>query len=307
MLSTPCAGANPDSVRFFHKFDPIPSIGMWHGKFAHSVEHAVMVWDEYDTGCDSNVIACEITANPAFVEYGSNANDWLDPKGIKRFTCDAHDVSPYAVATGCTDAYSSYFSLLNPWPCGQILTQSYAESLPEGGLNDALAAEVKFLDLKLYLGTYFVAFEDYDDCMEAWFAVIYSQYPTAMIDMPISLGLIFTFSYTHSSYGLYPLCLTTSGSEVTAKDTVAEAGLNLMSSCVTSAEQSLCYDPNNCPREDPDCVSMCLCYMAGTDYYGTQGDDDSVDACAEKFDKESCFDMYMIEDTPPPSQAPPLT
>jgi hypothetical protein len=298
--SMPCKLANPDSVRFFHKFDPVPSIGMWHGKFAHSVDHAVMVWDEYNTDCDNDVVACEITADPAYVEYGSSVNDWLDPKGIKQFTCDAHSVTPYAVATGCTDAYSSYYSLLNPWPCGQILTRSYAATLPEGEVQSAIDSatgfEANFFAIDKYLGTHFVAFEDYDACMEAWFAVIYSQYPTAMIDLPISLGLIFTFSYTHSSYGFYPLCLTTAGSEVTAKDSVAEAGFSLMSTCVTSAEESTCYS-SSCPKDDPECITMCLCEAAGTD----TGSEPSY--CSDDYDGEACFDMYLTY-TPGPSKAP---
>jgi len=113
-MSTPCKQANPDSVRFFHKFDPIPSIGMWHGHFAHSVEHAVMVWDEYSTDCDNDVVYCEITADPEYSSFfeanlprGRSANTglivasiYVPTKRNQTYFCSASEYMPMNSSTG---------------------------------------------------------------------------------------------------------------------------------------------------------------------------------------------------------------
>ena len=47
--------ANPNGVRFWHKFDPVPSIALLLGQYQHEAEHTYTVYDVrlYPKGCMS--------------------------------------------------------------------------------------------------------------------------------------------------------------------------------------------------------------------------------------------------------------
>jgi hypothetical protein len=265
-----CAEANQDSVRFFHIFDPVPSIGMWGGLYGHAVEHAMMLWDTPDSSCESNV-GCQISSGT--LKSGKVSSDYgfggSDPFMIKDYLCDKWGVEPKSMHTDCYDFISSYNSILNPWPCGNIVAMRvWSEEVEDSqvskigdagtidlGTDDGTHLAIDFLDLSYNI---FQKFQEYVDCVEAYEATLSSFIQMSIIDAPKFMGLMFTFTWVHSTYGMYPLCTGKDGSGgVTSVnvDSTDTAGM-ITNECSTS-EIATCK--TSCDTDSSgDCMWDCM-------------------------------------------------
>jgi hypothetical protein len=243
-MSNFCGSVNPDGVRFFHKFDPVPSIAMWKGQYAHGVEHAMLLYDMPKSSC-SVTSTCAISSGTASSKdkYGLGGSD---PLTIKDYLCDKWDVLPKAHYTSCYDKISSYMSLLNPWPCGQIIFHrmwkeewetSQSLKVGDNGViefywgEDGKVAVLDVVDLQTGL---FQKFEEYTDCVAGYEATLGAYIQSAIIDLPEVSALafaVFGFTWVHSAYGNYPLCTESSGGKIlsTNVDSSDEAKVEIMS------------------------------------------------------------------------------
>jgi hypothetical protein len=277
-VAEPCNSYSPGSVRFFHKFDPISSIGtISGGSFDHATEYAIMIWDEVTPVCTMDAADnCDIDVNTdSTINYGTYT---IDPEDIKDYMCVAHTTKPMATVTGCIDKLSSYATMMNPWPCAGMITGAFMKYLPF--LNDMTKAT---------MGYFFVAFEDYSGCVMDWYATVSSHYSAAVLDQPETYGVAFTFTWTHSSYGVYPLCLTTSDDgSVSASETMTESGLELLSGCVSNQAEDDCYDEtvSGCTVGDEVCVQLCICEAGAAGLLSYCSDFDN-NACAETYDPDT--------------------
>jgi hypothetical protein len=240
-----CALAYPQSVRFYHKFDPIPSIAMWKGNYAHSVEWAVMVYDKYDSACSIAAGGCPISSVvDSSYEVDDLGFDDADPSVVDEYLCTMFGAQAATWVSSCGDAYSSYMSFLNPFPCGQILFHEHLINFMDGDyygwdvdkyINGDDTSELSLGtigksvfgqsntggDIVIYTfptGTpekynifdlqyvLFHEFETFGKCVADWFATMDLYLVPAIVDMWYSFGAFFTFSYVHSTYGFYPLC-----------------------------------------------------------------------------------------------------
>jgi hypothetical protein len=223
-MSNYCSQSNQDSIRFFHKFDPIPSIAMWYGKFGHATEYAIMLYDMPDAGCESDS-GCAISAASLDTDYtfGDIGLDGTNPFMIKDYLCDKWAVEPKAVVTECLDMITSYMSFGNPWPCGQIITMRvWQEEMSDSelasigtidvqwGRSDNTITSANMVDLEFGI---FQKFEEYVDCVSAYEAALIAYVQSSIIDLPELAGALFSFTWIHSTYGYYPLCTTSDGAD----------------------------------------------------------------------------------------------
>merc|ERR1719231_1331024 len=105
----------PASVRFFHKFDPIPSDLLWGSQWVHAATTAYLLSDY--PGCDGEMKG----SAPAGLR-GRNKRAG-DLSKLYSFVCDDYDVQqasqPFSSWTGAM--YYSYFNMINPFPCAEVL------------------------------------------------------------------------------------------------------------------------------------------------------------------------------------------
>jgi hypothetical protein len=228
-------------VRFYHKFDPIPSIALWKGNYAHSVNWAVMVYDKYASSCSTAHGGCPVSSvDDSSYTVDDLGMDGADPSIVDEYLCTMFSTQAATWVTGCEDAYSSYMSMLNPFPCGQILFHEHLINFLDGnyyGYDTSELLEGDDLSMlsvtKEVFGTdadngdvvlwtpagtpekfnifelqyvFFHEFETFAKCASDWFATIDSYLIPSIIDMWIQMGFLFTFTYVHSTYGFYPLC-----------------------------------------------------------------------------------------------------
>lgn len=280
-----CSQANTDSIRFFHKFDPVPSQAMWKGQYAHGTEFAIMLYDMPDASCDSDV-SCAISSgslgdtDEKMLGFGGS-----DPYMVKDYLCDKWAVGAKAYPTSCYDGITSYMSLLNPWPCGEIIFYRVwkeewdTSSLMKIGNNDgtvhvmsgdgSMAAALDFVMLQ---ETMFLKFEEYVDCVEGYEATIGAYYQNAVVDFPEIGGIafmLFTFTWVHSTYALYPLCTdmqsdgTIEAVNIDSSDIASITVSECTGSELTYCETSVCSSK----KDDPWCVHECMmdtCYYASS-------------------------------------------
>ena len=88
--------------------------------------------------------------------------------------------------TDCTDGVTSYNTFLHPMPCAQLLTREIR--LPYGTSTDA----------QIYFGYFPTSFDTYSECMESWIATTAHSWLPAYLEHPEWMGLLFTFTWTHS-------------------------------------------------------------------------------------------------------------
>jgi hypothetical protein len=124
----PCKHVNKQGIAFRHKFDPIPSIGMWHAVFAHQVDYSVMVFDQLDSDCFSDTqwdaeatgatYACganTVIADKSHVLTYENSTESsgletiVDASELREFLCWAHEVKPFTVGSKCIDKVTACF------------------------------------------------------------------------------------------------------------------------------------------------------------------------------------------------------
>jgi hypothetical protein len=272
-MSNFCGNVNPQSVRFFHKFDPVPSVAMWKGQYGHGVEHAMMLYDMPKSSC-SVTSTCAVSSGSASSKdkYGLGGSD---PLAIKDYLCDKWDVLPKAHYTSCYDKLSSYMSLFNPWPCGQIIFHrmwqeewetSQTNKIGSNGVvefywgEDGKAAVLDFEELQTSL---FQKFEEYTDCVAGYEATLGAYIQSAIIDIPELSGLafaLFGFLWVHSTYGNYPLCTEASGGKIlsTNVDSSDEAKVEIMSDgCGSTITQCQADCNDEADYSNYDCFDEC--------------------------------------------------
>jgi hypothetical protein len=228
-MSNYCSAANPQSVRFYHKFDPVPSQGLWKGQFAHGVEHAMLLYDMPDSGC-GDISGCELSATSLSSDASmSDLELGGDPYMIKDYLCDKWAVEPKALYTSCYDEITSYMTMMAPWPCGEIIFHriwkeewetSQLEKIGDNGIidvmwgNEGLISVIDMVALTGEHGTLFKKFEEYTDCVESYEASLGAYIQAAIVDMPDLAPMMFAlfgFLWVHSTYGNYPLCTDLDG------------------------------------------------------------------------------------------------
>jgi hypothetical protein len=284
-FASPCDLAPPLSVRFVHKFDPAGSIAMWEGTWAHTVQNVMMVSDEIGLSCmDTIGDECSLSAGVLDTSEGESNSIWdlgldgTNPYLIDSFLCTSTGTTPISVSVSCEQSVTSYMSMGVPDPCSWITTMKYWEptvgTLPASlqymdwayaekgeGMVEVMGVSRDIVVNKIFLEdlaySLFMEFESYTECLASWFSTVKAHYPLALIAMPETLGLLFTFSFTHSSYGLYPLCTTTDKNGEIGSLIPEGSGVDYStSSCDTSEEQEcrmFCDD-----FSEPGCMSCCL-------------------------------------------------
>jgi hypothetical protein len=203
-ISNTCSGMNPGGVRFWHKFDPVPSVALVKGQYGHNVENSFSLYDIYGDDCFDNT-ACEIiSAAGTKEEVGFQANGvWVDPWMITNFLCDGWEIKPQSHYSPCWRAEASYMSMFNAWPCGQNTVMRLFQSMDDGYL-DWHFGDVHIGTLQY---TLFNEFEGMGLCVDSWLAAIDAYLQSAIVAFPMFMGTAFTFTWIHSTYGFYPLCL----------------------------------------------------------------------------------------------------
>ncbi|EGB04061.1 hypothetical protein AURANDRAFT_67476 [Aureococcus anophagefferens] len=284
--ATPCKYTNPNSVAFRHKFDPIPSIGMWGGHYVHQIAHGVILseWKEPgqcslgQSGCGANTVIAD-TSNYLYYDDGS----FVDVKGIREFLCHAHSMKPMAVGYECVDKITSYMTMMNPFPCGQILIdgandlqgtlESQMDSMANYALGLAGVRDVNTNDVGGTIetiaagsanwleeaSTLFYQFEHFENCQADWVNVMDAYYISAVVDMPTTAGVAFAFTYVHSTYGNYPLCVGRDNQgKFAAINTATEAGMfPLMSDAVSMNDILSCENAATF-----EAYNACLCAVS---------------------------------------------
>jgi hypothetical protein len=243
---SPCDAASTESVRFYHKFDPVPSVAMWKGQYAHSVEWAIMVMDKFSTSCGGSNAAHDNCAVSTASFKSAGSYDIMDmgmggsnPLAVTDYLCTKNDISTATWPSTCKGGYSSYMTMLNPFPCGQILFMEKWGEFIDGSIlgfdtkkfldgeaysvNDLTTATfggdngefclwnfdgapfcMNFYDLAYSL---FKESETFSTCVADWMATVDAYILSSVVDMWYQFGMLFTFSAVHSSYPYYPLCV----------------------------------------------------------------------------------------------------
>jgi hypothetical protein len=196
-------GVYPKSVRFFHKFDPIPSDLLWGSAWVHAAEKAYLLSDT--PGCKfSPSSASSAGYNYWAAMYMPTLSD------IYTFVCSDYDVSQssqlFGGKSGAT--YYSYFSFFNPFPCADVV----------------ISETYKILDASMewYGPKPFVTFETMEECttsftgtLDAYFDTFIGLYmfDSRIIDLDTEADQLqaityfgnFALGYVHSTYPFYVL------------------------------------------------------------------------------------------------------
>jgi hypothetical protein len=169
--------------------------------------------------------------------------DGADPSIVDEYLCTMFSTQAATWVTGCEDSYSSYMSMMNPFPCGQIVFHEHLIDMLDGdyyGIDtskyidgddvsmmtvtrDVFGADAANGDVVVWTaaGTpekfnlfelqyiLFHEFETFAKCASDWFATVDSYLIPSIVDMWVQMGFLFTFTYVHSTYGFYPLCTGT--------------------------------------------------------------------------------------------------
>jgi hypothetical protein len=279
---SPCDLSPPLSVRFVHKFDPGPSIAYGEGLWAHTLDNVMVLSDEIGFACNDRVgEMCELSAGTVKTGSGYGYEDYglggTDPYLVEEFLCTKVSTSTISIPVDCVQDVTSYMSLMNPNPCNWILTMRWWQEHPtvlpetisyvdwsyeeegEGNLDFfgmSRDVYVNAIDTGSLMYTLFVPFETYQECLSSWYSTFSSHYPLALVAMPETLGMMWSFTMTHISYGLYPLCTNVVDGviqPILPPDTTVDYDVY---SC-TSEEEFGCTD--YCDEfSEPGCFSCCM-------------------------------------------------
>jgi hypothetical protein len=267
-LQDVCGKAPPQSVRFFHKFDPVPSIGMWGGSFQHAIVNPIMVWETPSSDCSLQDFdaSCKINADDSKTYMGA------DVDGIVSYLCDAHGMETNMLPLSCYDYVSSYFSILNPWPCGQIAYTAFMQLLQDSTyawLTGHSEDSAEVAGFETYKQNIFTAYEGMFSCSFAWWMTVDAYWGQAYLDHMEGNGILFTFTWVHSTYPNYPLCLSVDSSgELESFGDYDDSDFELQTEGVDSSEMSTCY--NAVDYSDPDYytkLNYCICAAGTTSDY----------------------------------------
>jgi hypothetical protein len=316
-MSTFCYTAPKQSVRFVHKFDPVPSMMMWTAKYQHKVENAIMLWDLFEPGCASESVGCDISSR----ELSTGETDYkllglkgTNPDLLKSWVCTKSSSMPITMATVCEQELTSYFTLMNPFPCGWILAKTYldgftAKSMGEGTVDHAdTAGDIvsclqeddkdgkgcmvgfKWLtgsgkdstimynnvqyDAFNFISKFFALMEDFDTCVSDWTSTMFTHYSADVVNDPKLMGLMFTFTWLHSTYGMYPLCVEVDSSGKVESYIPTSVETAIIAEVEEYAEEPVC-----------DSTAKTACY----DFCGLSG---------YKF-TDSCYDDCLENDCKP--------
>jgi hypothetical protein len=258
-ISSFCELAPPNSVRFYHKFDPIPSIMLWGGQYAHVASFGMMLGD-YSIDTCASVTGCLISS----AEKSDTADYWdyrlrgTNPFLITDYLCTEDSVQATSMYTSCESGLSSYMTMMQPMPCAQIPLMKYWQKhdnllTPDFSFKNMV---LDFADLKYSM---LVIYEDYMDCVGDWYTTFSTYWDKAIIEMPWSGGLAFTFTYVHATYGLYPLCVDIDERSGMPLAQGNEGGESVDQPDCTSTEIDACSDYcRDYGGGDPSCITCCV-------------------------------------------------
>jgi len=190
-----CGGS---SVRYFHKFDPIPGFYYAGGMWMHETAKAVMVWDEASSACG---VSGSCGVNP-------KVNGAIKGTTLPKYLCTEFGIKTSAKSFGCSGMdYFSYTNVINPVPCAEvILAQAYA--MYPAGSGDVLEV-IPWMPSESFAG----CMESYIGSISAYFALYITSdleelRPIAGRDA-LEIGIFYAawgLMWIHSSYANY--CLT---------------------------------------------------------------------------------------------------
>lgn len=189
----------PGSMRFMHKFDPIPSMGFGFGHWSHMTEYAMVLFDM--PGCKGKFKIPECAQPTASPMTGNRIDGYLCDMGV--------------VASGkffmCAPEYYSYTNIFNPFPCFEtILAQTY------------------LYDPTSYAGwAPFIPFENVEECTTSYVATVQAYFftwlasdiesvrdPIGSIDSVEDALMVMAFYaawglfYIHQTYPNYAMCVS---------------------------------------------------------------------------------------------------
>merc|ERR1712072_805844 len=160
-------GKIANSVRFFHKFDPIPSNYWSFATWSHDpiIEEAIMLYDT--PGCDS-------AGKSGYVERFASrkATDWHedtynpDLSELYSFLCDGNGVSTHVVSM--PTHYYAYANAFNPDPCAEVFLSLYYKFMQN---------QIPFWTNN-HLDIISRPFESYEQCATSYVATLSAYYAT---------------------------------------------------------------------------------------------------------------------------------
>jgi len=215
-----------DSVRFFHKFDPVPSSLFYGNVWAHQTNEAVMLFDYPTSDCKRGPPSCytgvKVTGQDVkTLARGSTGwktntafkNSMVKTENnIQKLLCDEYDVIPSAKVFRSSDAYTyySYMNMFNPMPCAEVVLSALYKTLLYNKIYVAVGKEPwvpkeTFFDCTMtYIGTlkaYAEAFlaSDLEDFRggKDW-----ENNALEHVVYTLAWGLMFV----HMTYPFYPMC-----------------------------------------------------------------------------------------------------
>merc|ERR1711998_602587 len=201
-------GVYPSSVRFFHKFDPIPSDLLWGSNWVHATEKAYLLSDT--PGCKSTPSCGGGKLSYKMKRRLSSELSMPSLSELYSFVCTDYDVQTSSQAFGASTGamYYSYFTFFNPFPCADVvLSETY---------------KIMSASMEWYGPTPFVTYETIEECttsfagtMDAYFATFVgaNMMDIRAVDLADEADAIqsamcfsiFWLSYVHSTYPFYAL------------------------------------------------------------------------------------------------------
>merc|ERR1712054_604519 len=124
-------GVVKDSIRFFHKFDPVPSSLFYLNMWAHQTTESLMLYDFPTSSCNTKGPECAVLQTTADTKtLARSSSGWKTnknfisemktmEKNIHNLLCGQYDVIPSAKLFKWDEGfvYYSYMNMFNPMPC----------------------------------------------------------------------------------------------------------------------------------------------------------------------------------------------
>merc|ERR1711871_837806 len=217
--SAPLSEVTTGSVRFFHKFDPVPSSDLYMNKWEHTTAKALLLYDMPMTRCFSAGTPSCVSESGAYLTDSALDADWANMvdeqlSELHSFLCTGYDVKPsgYMFSGPAAKTYYSYMNMFNPMPCAEVLVSNIYESLVANGVA-ILGDEAPF-----------VPKETFAECTESYLGTVKAYFKTYLAsDLEGFRGgknwetdylehttfvLAWGLMYVHMTYPNYPLCAT---------------------------------------------------------------------------------------------------
>merc|ERR1711968_346899 len=208
------------SIRFFHKFDPVPSALLYKNSWEHKTEEALLLFDMPMSACyNPETPSCAMTTGApyntrSYVPWSFRWETNMGVDSLHNFLCDSYDVkaSGYLLSGKKSETYFSYMNMFNPMPCAEVLVSNVYESLKTNGIQLAP------------MNAPFVPLENFAECTETYLGTVKAYYKTYLAsDLEGFRGskdweedwlehttfvLAWGLMYVHMTYPNYPLCAT---------------------------------------------------------------------------------------------------